>query len=704
MRLVGIIQLMPLLVLAAGAVAQPDTTSFQAAAPFSPRIDVGADMVMVYGTHNFAERAGEWKRRGYTVSMMTGISWGNYENYYVSPEGRLKVEEIQTEADGAIKMHGNSKTVGYNVPSDDYVEYIKAYVNPAIDWGVKSVFLEEPEYWAYTGWSEGFKGEWERAYGAPWVAPDSSPAAQWKASNLKYELYFDALKEVFAHVKERDANIECHVPTHSLINYAHWRIVTPMAHLVDIPELDGYIAQVWTGTARTPNLYRGVRKERTFETAYFEYGQMAAMTVPTGKKVWFLADPIEDNPNHTWADYRMNYEKTVVASLMWPEVARYEVMPWPNRIFNGTYPSEEGDDRIGMPDDYETELLAVINALNDMDQDDVSFHGATDSIGLVVSDTLMFQRHGPGMSDGALSHVYGLAMPLLKAGVRLRLVQLESIGRPASLEGIDVLLLSYEGQKPMKAAYNKAIANWVKDGGSLVYVGDGSDAYHAVPEWWNNGGDTGQTAYGDLFARLGIGDEASNDVTEVGSGLARIVDADPAALARDADGAAQVIGYVEEIMAAAGRALNRRNYLHVRRGPYHAVSVFDESVSEDSYVLTGRLVDLFDPALPVRDEVAVPPGDEALVYDLAWEGHEPDRYVAAAAGRIRRAARTEEGFHFTARGPTGTRGAVRIVLPERPNSITTAPVINVDEAWDEESGSLLLQFPHVPGDVFFKLR
>lgn len=45
---------------------------------------------------------------------------------------------------------------------------------------------------------------------------------------------------------------------------------------------------VWTGTARTPNHYRGVRAERTFATAYLEYGQMVAMVLATGRKVWFL--------------------------------------------------------------------------------------------------------------------------------------------------------------------------------------------------------------------------------------------------------------------------------------------------------------------------------------------------------------------------------------------------------------------------------
>ncbi len=55
----------------------------------------------------------------------------------------------------------------------------------------------------------------------------------------------------------------------------------------------------------------------------------------TGKRLWFLADPVEDNPEHDWGDYQRNYEATLVASLLQPDVSRYEVMPWPERVFGG---------------------------------------------------------------------------------------------------------------------------------------------------------------------------------------------------------------------------------------------------------------------------------------------------------------------------------------------------------------------------------
>ena len=98
------------------------------------------------------------------------------------------------------------------------------------------------------------------------------------SSKLKYHLYYNALKEIFTFAKEygktKGVDVKCYVPTHSLVNYSQWMIVSPEASLASLPCVDGYIAQVWTGTSREPNYYNGKMQERVFETAYLEYGSM----------------------------------------------------------------------------------------------------------------------------------------------------------------------------------------------------------------------------------------------------------------------------------------------------------------------------------------------------------------------------------------------------------------------------------------------
>lgn len=691
----------------------PDYTCFQEAGPYTPQIDIGSDMAVVYGVNDtFADRVAQWREKGYSIGMMTGIAWGGYDDYYQTPDG-FKKDEVQTTKSGRLYMHGNSTTVGYNVPTDAYIQYIKKVVEPVVDLGAQAIFLEEPEYWAETGWSNAFKREWELFYGEPWQEPDSSVDAQYRASKLKYELYFKALREVFLHIKQRAAeqgkSVDCVVPTHSLNSYSHWRIVSPMSHLMDLKEMDGYIAQVWTGTARSATMYRGLLKERTFEGGFLEYSQMLAMVRPTGRKVWFLADPIEDNPNYSWNNYKLNYECTVISSLMWPEVHRFEVMPWPSRIFQGTYPKVDMDtksgEREGIPADYATELLSVINALNDMDQKVVEYDTGTRGIGVLVSDTLMFQRAAPKPSNIHLSHLYGLAMPLLKHGIPVELIQMENLPQPHVLDNIKVLLLTYEGQKPLKPEYHEVLNNWVRDGGRLLFIDDGEDPYNHVREWWNKQGTIKRTPEKDLFERMEISDEAGQTPVQTGKGWVCIHKKAPSRIAKEEHGADELMRLVTAMLGKTGETLRTQNYLKLRRGPYVIASVMDESVSEAPLIITGRFVDILDPMLPIIHEKTLLPNQRTLLYDLEWaENNIGGAKVAAAACRVREEVSGNGVLTFVTRGPAATRARVRVLLPDTPTAITAVPGVFVGQEWDKESKTLWLDFDNQAADVRFTIR
>jgi len=70
-------------------------------------------------------------------------------------------------------------------------------------------------------------------------------------------------------------------------------------------------------------------------------------------------------------------------------------------------------------------------------------------------------------------------------------VQLENvIDTPDALDDVDVLVLSYEFQKPPAPGIHYALAGWVSRGGSLLYVGDGTDPYHEIRSWWTGRYDT----------------------------------------------------------------------------------------------------------------------------------------------------------------------------------------------------------------------
>lgn len=692
-----------LLLSLAGIAEATDLTNFQTAAPWSPSVDLAADVAIVYGTRgNFDERIKGWRDQGYGVAMMTGISWGDYSDYYGEGDG-FKRAEVQTMADGNLRMHGVN--VGYNVPTPAYVEYMKQRVAPAIDAGAVAIYLEEPEFWANTGWSEAFKAEWQRLYGEPWQAPDSSVDAQYKASRLKYELYTDALAEVFRFAKQRakeqGRDVECHVPTHSLINYAHWGIVSPMSRLMDIPEADGYIAQVWTGTARTPNRYRGKMRERTFEAAYFEYGQAIAMTRPTGRKVWFLHDPIEDNPNHTWADYKVNYEATVVASLLWPDVHRFEIVPWPNRVFEGQYPKEELErkpsgerletERVGIPPEYAVELLTIFNALTDMNQHEVRFTAGEAGLGILVSDTMMFQRAAPEPSDHAFGNFYGLALPLIKHGIPAQIVQLETLRSPADLGNVRTLLLTYEGQKPLKPDYHEVLAQWVREGGKLLIVDDNADPFNAVKEWWNDKGATARTPRDALLESLGM-DTRIPGPANIEEGRALLMHRSPTDLSKDRRGPEVLLAAIAEL---TGSAPQSSDSIRLERGPYSIVAALDpERTASTPTKLEGQFIDLFDANHPLLSNPVVLPGERRL-FRRVDESAAGRSQVLAASARIRDIQHQGTGLSFTARGPAGTQCRIAMQLQAPPAAVTVdaSPVTDFD--WNESARILRIAFENI---------
>jgi hypothetical protein len=331
---------------------QDERTSFQEHGPYDPRIDSQADVAMVYGLDaNFESRMQGWGAAGYRLHVMTGVSWGSYADYVRGQwDGTPHFDDAQTAAGDFRLEHGISQghDIYYMSPSMSYVRYLAEKLHRVVDAGALALHLEEPEYWVRAGYEEGFRREWAAYYGEPWQDPASSPDARYRCERLKQYLYTRALaylfKDIKAYAREKGvSDFRCYVPTHSLVNYAHWRIISPETQLLSVPDCDGIIGQVWTGTSRTPTVYRGVQRQRPFEAGYCEYAACAAVVRDSRQRLWQLADPIEDNPNYNWDDYRHCWECDVTASLLSPENVRFEIMPWPSRVFLRSYPKENLD-------------------------------------------------------------------------------------------------------------------------------------------------------------------------------------------------------------------------------------------------------------------------------------------------------------------------------------------------------------------------
>ena len=700
-------------------VERREKTAFQTGQPWKPTTDNRADVAIVYGVGGnpsekrsgmtFEQRVQSWRDKGYITHFMTGIAWGEYQDYFTGKwDGKWHLDE------GQVTQKGDPIWHGHIVPSMNFIQYMKEnHIKRVIDAGIDAIYLEEPEFWARAGYSDAFKREWKEYYGVDWRPQHESAENTYLANKLKYHLYYRALNECFTYAKEygksKGMDVRCYVPTHSLVNYSQWQIVSPEASLASLPCVDGYIAQVWTGTSREPNYFNGVVKERVFETAFLEYGCMESMTAPTGRKVFFLTDPIEDWPRD-WADYKKNYQATFTAKLLYPNNNNYEVMPWPDRIYEGLYrTSANSEEKARIPRFYSTQMQVMINTLNNMPLSDNKVSGSS-GISVLMANSLMFQRAPQpvaGYDDPQLSNFYGQALPLLKRGVPVHLLHLENVSYPETWKNTKVLLMTYSNMKPLDKETHKFIAEWVKNGGVLVYSTRDTDPFQNVQEWWNQGEEKFNTPSEHLFQLMGIDKKAKEGEYTYGNGTVYVIRKDPKEFVLKEGSDKEFIATVKRMYEEKAKAgtLEFKNHFYLERGAYDLAAVLDEgSISNEPYIIKGRLIDLFDPTLPVLTEKVVQPGEQAFLLDINRIKDQDKPQVLCGAARTYEEKVGKKDFSFVAKSPINTTNVMRVLLPGEPESVVIADakgnaLVEATSQWDAQSKTCLLTFENNPEGV-----
>jgi hypothetical protein len=333
-----------------------------------------------------------------------------------------------------------------------------------------------------------------------------------------------------------------------------------------------------------------------------------------------------------------------------------------------------------------------------MEQKDVEWDCGTRGVGVVVSDTMMFQRGDPEPSDPDLGSFYGLAMPLVKHGIPAVPVQLENATIPGALKDHRVLLMTYEGMKPMKPDVHVALAAWVRQGGALIFVDDDRDPYNAVKSWWNDpaNGMGYRRPREHLFEQLGLAKDVGSGARKVGRGWFLHDTTSPAALSRRQGGADRVRQLVRQACAAIGLEYRETNYLALRRGPYVVAAGLDESIEGAAHPLRGRFLNLFDPRLAIVDGVAIEPGSRHLLLDVD-RARRPRPSVLASACKVLGAENAPDGtFRFFAEGPDKIEAVIRVALPSAPAGVRVddQPLAAGAWSWDAESRTVVLRFPN----------
>ena len=618
-------------------------TTFQANTLYSDVYNIHTGSVMVYSSNdtNFIS----WYSSGdYVVDMMIAINRAG-KAYLDLDEDNYN--DIQKDSGGNYIVHTENQA-WYMVPSLDWIEYAwEELLKPVIEtYHPQTIALEEPEMWIRSGYSETFKEEWEEFYGEPWQAPSSSAAANLKANLLKTYLFERILIELSSRAKELDPTIQIYVASHSTVNYTAWNINAGLNTYLATGAIDGVIGQTWADTHNSAFKYNGASIKDNFTNAFIEY--CSYVDSVEGTNFYALADPMADGQSYVEEDLQYIYRQSVAAKLMQPEIHRFQVLPWVQRAF------------ANVSADYRTVQSQIYEMLNAVGGQEITMETGTPGIAYLASDSLSWMNAGSGWALSTSDGMYGLCAPLLRDGIPVKMKAMEQIYTKDDLSGVNLLLVSFDSSVPLSEEVNMAIADWVKAGGTMLYIA-GQNDYWDIDDYFFWADD--KTPLDNLFKHLGL--DITVNTTSVSASLALTSpDADLSAVFADVkiptqynkylvsfSGAANpilrsgttVLGFEESVgkgqvvvvgmpsamlsnvqggssfmRALTAYALQYTDFEYVsttlmvtRRGDYVAAHAYDEG----EYLL-GTYIDLFDSNLSVLKNPDVPKDDSVILYDI----------------------------------------------------------------------------------------
>jgi len=391
----------------------------------------------------------------------------------------LAVGPISPEIRAAMaKQYGEDITIDaidhYKIPTQARIEQAKPSYVEALAAGAQGLCFDEPEIWARAGYSEAFKQEWQARYGTAWQPPHRSVDTRYQSEQLKAFLIRRWVESILEDGRHHRPSVTRMIAMHSPINYYRIRMTTPHHQLVSIPALQEVVAEVWNDP---------------FDVSFLEYSSFYHLVRGTGRRLWFMMDPWGDSPAMSLDFYRRRYGDNLLAALMFPQIDTYQPLIWPNRIYGH------------VPKEYETLINTVVGTLSELWRyPDGRLEAGSRGIGTFIADSMGWQRAEPSPSD--FDGFDGLSLPLVQQGVPVEVLSLDRAAEPGYLDGVKCLLVSYDFLKPADASINRALADWTRQGGTLVCFG-GTDAYNAVAEsWWRRAGCA--SPFEDLFAQMGL--------------------------------------------------------------------------------------------------------------------------------------------------------------------------------------------------------
>jgi hypothetical protein len=588
-----------------------------------------------------------------------------------------------------------------------------------------TIAFEEPEMWNQSGYSDGFKAEWKEYFKEEWQDPLSSPEAMLKSMELKTWLFERIIGVMYERIEKLAPGTKMYIATHSNVNYNAWGITAGLNHYMATGKVDGIIGQTWSDTIRSPFRFRGDSVRDEYLNAYVDFTSYVDST--EGTNFFALADPMCDSQGSTEMKNRYAYLQTIVASLMRPEIHRFELCPWVYRAFGN----------VSQP--YRTIQQQCFNALNMVSGKEIQLEAGTPGIAYALSDTVSWLKKNawsPATSVG----FYGIMMPLATAGIPVSVKSMEQLYTADDLSDVKVLILSYDNMLPMSGKVNDAIAQWTKNGGMLMLLSGQNDYWLMPDRFWAKQG----SPVADLFAKLGVEATveldafAENTVVsgcgEFGKDYAELIPAKkerrfmlsyggvdeqkalfksgkrtvgfetavgkgrlmavglPSTYFSTEDGCDLLRDLTARAVKAVGLQFVKTNLMTTRRGRVVATHALREDEA-----LPGRYIDLYDVHLPIVVNPLVKAVNSRLLFDISGFDMKIPR-LAFSGGEIVKGSLAEDDIwtQFTYTAASDSTIATRILVPKGmyPAEVTAlcdGQPVAVKMTWNGGSSSVLLE-------------
>ena len=239
---------------------------------------------------------------------------------------------------------------------------------------------------------------------------------------------------------------------------------------------------------------------------------------------------------------------------------------------------------------------------------------------------------------------------------------------------------------------NMALASWVRQGGILLYVGNGFDPYHEIKSWW-----TGKyrTPAEHLFELLDISPQEEKSVFTCGKGIVGVWTTNPCQFSYSEKLASDFRDFFHKTVSEGDFCVSENNHLLLRRGKYLIAAVMDESIQAKPLVLHGNFADMYSPDFTCKKEVALSPGQNCLLCDL--DKISDKTAVIGTSVRILSLTNTQDEISLTIRGASDFTAYIRLKVPFAINKAILDGV-QCDFDYNAENNTLLLRFKSVTGE------